>query len=145
MPAPKGHKPYNKKGEGGRPEKYTKEFIEGEASAFEEWMRRPDSIYFKRFAIDRGYHPQRLCEFAEQNKRFSEVYKKAQAWQEAKLVEGGLMSIYHAGFTKFVMGNVCGWTERQETKISGDATNPLAFLLKNADGETKDIVKDDTW
>lgn len=139
MPAPKNHKPYPGCENGGRPEKYTKTFIEKEADAFLEWMKHPESIYFKRFAIDRGYHPNRLAEFAEQNEKFSGVYEKAKAWQEVRFVEGGLLSEFNAGFTKFVMGNICGWVEKQETKVSGDAANPLAFLLQKVDGQSKDL------
>lgn len=140
MPAPKNHTPYPGCENGGRPEKYTKAFIEKEADAFLEWMKFPESLYFKRFAIDRGYHPNRLAEFAEQNEKFSGVYEKAKAWQEVRLVEGGLLSEFNAGFTKFIMGNVCGWVDKQETKVSGDAANPLAFLLQKVDGQSKDLI-----
>ncbi|MDP1609178.1 MAG: hypothetical protein Q8L98_07690 [Chlamydiales bacterium] len=140
MPAPKNHKPYPGCENGGRPEKYTKAFIEKEADAFLEWMKSPESLYFKRFAINRGYHPNRLAEFAEQNEKFLGVYEKAKAWQEVRLVEGGLLSEFNAGFTKFIMGNVCGWVDRQETKVSGDAANPLAFLLQKVDGQSKDLI-----
>lgn len=143
MPAPKNHTAYNTNGEGGRPVKYTDEYIEKEADAFETWMKDSNNLYFKRFAIQRGYHPNRLSEFAEQNERFSGVYDIAKAWQEAKLVEGGLMGVFNCGFTKFVMGNVCNWVEKQETKVSGDAGNPLAFLLQQADGLSKELVKDE--
>ncbi len=37
-PAPINHPAYNQNGEGGRPQKYTDEFIEAEAIAFEDWM-----------------------------------------------------------------------------------------------------------
>lgn len=103
-------------------------------------MNQSDSIYFKRFAINRGYHPNRLAEFAEQNERFACVYAKAQAWQECRLAEGGLTNEFNGSFCKFVMSNTCGWTDRQEQKISGDAANPLAFLLQKADGSSKDLV-----
>lgn len=144
MPAPINHPAYNKDGEGGRPTKYTTEFIEREADAFEEWMNKPDSIYFKRFAINRGYSAQRLTEFAEANKRFSEVYTKAREWQEVRLAEGGLTSEFNSGFCKFVMGNVCGWTDRTETKLSGDAANPLSFCLQNIDGKSKELCNGET-
>ena len=62
----------------------------------------------------------------------------AQAWQEAKLVDGGLNNIYNAGFTKFVMGNTCGWTDKQQ--VSGDAINPLSILLQKVDGSSKDLI-----
>lgn len=142
MPAPTGHEPYNTNGEGGRPKKYTEEFIEAEATAFEAWIKDQKNVYFKRFAITRGYHPQRLSEFAEQNNRFSEAYKLAQAWQEVKLVEGGLSGKFNSSFTKFAMSNLCGWTDRTETKVSGDAANPLAFLMQKIDGSSKDLVNE---
>jgi hypothetical protein len=141
MPAPQGHEPYNKNGEGGRPPKYTPEFIEREADAFEAWMQLPDSMYFKRFCVQRGYSANRLCEFAEQNERFAVVYAKVKDWQECRLAEGALTNEFNAGFTKFMMGNVCGWTERNETKISGDSVNPLSFVLQRIDGKTRDPLE----
>jgi len=142
MPAPKGHPPYNKNGEGGRPKKYTDEFIEKEAEAFEEWMTRKNSLWYEDFAMERGYLPQRFSEFAEDNQRFAEVYKKAKEWQKSLLLRGGLLNKFNAGFTKFVMGNTCGWYEK--TQVSGDAANPLEFLLKNVDGGSKQLVPDES-
>jgi len=147
MPAPKkgggplGHPPYNVNGEGGRPIKYTKNFIEAEADALEKWIQEPSSIYFKRFALERGYSPQRLPEFAEVNERFSEILAKTREWQEIRLVEGGLMNEFNAGFTKFVMGNICSWSEKTESKISGDE-NPLAFILNNISNNSKELVNE---
>lgn len=140
MGAPRGHPAYNVNGEGGRPKKYTQEFIESEAEAFELWMKDDKGIYFKEFALERGYSPQRLPEFAEINKRFSEALSFAHQWQEVKLVKGGLTSEFNAGFCKFVMGNACGWVDRQETKIRGDSENPISFLLTEVDGNSKDLV-----
>jgi DNA-packaging protein gp3 len=142
MAAPKGHEPYagcEKGGElGGRPEKYTQEKIEWEADAFLEWMARPDSIWYKDFALERGYPAEYLSIWAKSNKRFSQVYERAKEWQQSKLVKGGLLNQFNAGFTKFVMSNTCGWTDRQQ--ISGDAANPLSLLLQKVDGGTKDLV-----
>lgn len=143
MPAPKNHPPYNKNGEGGRPQKYTKAFIEKEADAFEKWMEKPESIYFKKFALERGYNPNLLAIWAKENERFSGVYERVKIWQENKLVEGGLLQTYNPGFTKFVMGNVCGWADKQESKISGDSANPLAFIMNSVDGGTKKLVDED--
>lgn len=140
MAAPRGHSNYDTEGLAGRPQKYTSEFIDAEADALEKWMQHPDSIYFKRFAFDRGYSQQRLSEFAEVHQRFSETLARAREWQEIRLAEGGLMGEFNGNFCKFVMGNACGWTDRTETKVSGDAANPLAFLLKKVDGESKDLV-----
>ncbi len=144
MPAPKGHEAYEGCETGGRPKKYTNEFIENEAIEFEKWMQQPGSIYFKRFAFSRGYSQQRLSEFAEVNEKFSETLARVREWQEIRLAEGGLTNEFNASFCKFVMGNACGWSDKTETKLSGDAVNPLAFILQNIDGDSKELVKDET-
>ena len=145
MPAPMGHEPYNTEGEGGRPIKYDKEFIEKEAEAFKLWMKHPESLYIKCFALERDYHPRRLSEFADVNERFSLVLEMAKAWQEARLVKGGLKHEFHAGFTKFVMSNICGWSEKTETKVSAvDPNNPTQYWVPEANGKSKELVNEPT-
>ncbi len=140
MPAPKGHRPYSGCEKGGRPAKYTPAFIEAEADAFEAWMQQEDSLWYKDFALERGYLPDQLSEWAKTNEKFSRVYRKSQEWQQSKLVKGGLLNQFNAGFTKFVMGNTCGWSDKQQ--IAGDAANPLAFLLQGIDGSSRDLIHD---
>jgi hypothetical protein len=139
VPAPLFHQPYNTNGEGGRPQKYTQEFIEAEAEALEKWMQLPGSIYFKRFAFDRGYSQQRLSEFAEVNKRFAETLAMAREWQEIKLAEGGLRGEFNAHFCKFVMYNACGWSDKPEVKPS-EENSLIALLLKEASNKSKDLI-----
>lgn len=141
MPAPKKHKPYKGCETGGRPVKYTKEFIEKEADAFIVWMQVPLNFYFKEFATSRGYHPNRLQEFAEQNEKFSGAYKMAQALQEIKVVKGGMMNAYNSSITKFVLANCHGWSDKQQ--LSGDAANPLGLLLKEINGSSKELCEDE--
>jgi len=144
MPAPKGHKPYPGGGEtGGRPVKYTPEFIEKEAGAFLEWMSRKDSLWYEDFALQRGYDPDLFSIWAKENERFSGVYKKAKAWQKSLLVRGGLLNKLNSNIVKLVLFNTSGWSDRQETKLSGDAANPLAFVLNAIDGSTKDLTCDE--
>lgn len=144
MPAPRGHAPYpgceRGAAAGGRPEKYTLEKIEEEADAFLDWMALPESLWYKDFALERGYHPEYLSIWAAKSKRFSQVYERAKEWQQSRLVKGGLLNQFNAGFTKFVMSNTCGWTDRQQ--VSGDVVNPLAVLLQKVDGTTKDLIND---
>jgi hypothetical protein len=142
MPPPLNHPPYQGCENGGRPAKYTPEFIEAEADALEKWMQDPGSLYFKRFAFDRGYSQQRLSEFAEVNDKFSETLVRAREWQEIRLAEGAMKEELNPGFCKFLMTNLCGFAEKTETKVSGDAANPLGFVLQNVDGKTKELVND---
>lgn len=136
-PAPKGNQ--RAKGHGfGRPKIYDDAFIEAEAEAFLAWIRNPENIWMEDFAVERGYSPQRLYEFAKTNPVFSEVLEYVKHWQKGKLIKGGLLDTFNAGFTKFVMGNTCGWYDKQQ--ISGDASNPLSVAMNKADGSSKDLV-----
>jgi hypothetical protein len=143
MPAPKGHPAYNKKGEGGRPREWTDELIEEMADRFETFMGRPDSIWYEDFCLEQGINPVLLGKWAKVNERFGEVYEKSKSWQKSKLVKGGLLNNYNASFTKFVMANTCGWSERQETKLSGDILNPLQFIFDKVDGGSKELIDEE--
>jgi len=142
MPAPKGHAPYPGCETGGRPKKYTAEFIENEADKFLEWMNDPKSMWYEDFALSRGYDPDQLSLWAKENEKFSGVYKRSKAWQKSLLVRGGLLNKFNSAITTLVLTNTTGWSSKQESKISGDAVNPLSFILQNVDGKTKDLIDD---
>lgn len=142
MPAPKGHLPYKGSETGGRPVKYTKDFIENEADALLEWLKKEDSLWFEDFALERGYDPNLFSMWASENEKFSGVYNRAKSWQKSLLIRGGLQNKFNANIVKLVLFNTIGWTDKQETRISGDATNPLAFVLNSIDGSTKDLKSD---
>lgn len=140
-PPPKGNK--RALGNKGRsPDKYTTEWIEQEALIFREWMNKEDSVFFKTFCIERGYHPNRLQEFAEKSPVFAGVLEIAKVWQESKLVNYGLFNKTNAGMTKFVLANHHGYCEK--TQVAGDTANPLKFLLDQADGTSKDLFHDES-
>jgi len=136
-PAPKGNK-RALGNQGGAPPTYTEEWLREEARLFYSWMKEEDSLYFKSFAIYRGYSPQRLSEFAEKSPEFSEALEFAKAWQEQKLVNLGLWNKLNSSMTKFVLSNCHSWKE--QAQVSGDAANPLAFLLRRIDGNSKDLI-----
>jgi len=125
---------------GRAPDIYTPEWIEKEAKLFQEWMGKEDSVFFKSFCVERGYHPNRLQEFADKNPVFAGVLEIAKVWQESKLVNYGLFNRTNAGMTKFVLANHHGYAEK--TQVAGDAANPLQFLLEKTDGSSKDLVDD---
>lgn len=101
---------------GGAPIKYSEEWMKKEAKIFLDWMRKPESIYFKAFAFERGYSAQRLVEFAENCKEFSEAMKIANEWQEQKLVTCALWKKTDSAMTKIVLANKHGWREHLERK-----------------------------
>ncbi len=137
-PAPKGNK--YAVGNSGLPPVYTQEWLIEEAENFREWMKKEDSIFFKSFCVERGYSPQRLTEFSEKCPEFSEVYKLAKDWQEQKIITTALWNKTNSGMAKFVLANHHGYVEK--TQVSGDAANPLQFLLERSDGNSKELVNE---
>jgi len=141
MVAPKGHKPYNKNGEGGHQSPYTKEIIESYADKFLEWLKDPSHVWLKDFALDNDFDPDFLSVWAKKNERFGGAYRLAKARQESRLVNGGLLSTYNGSIVKLVLANAHGWTDKQQ--LSGDAVNPLSFIMQMADGGSKNLVPED--
>lgn len=146
MPAPQGHEPYPGCETGGRPKKYTKEFIEKEAEAFHKWMENPKNLWFEDFAFSRGYSARLLSLWAkdEENQKFSEAYERAQQWQKSLLIRGGLLKKFNFNMAQLLLGHCFGIVSKQETKVSGDALNPLSCLLNLIDGQTKDLIHDES-
>ncbi len=141
MPAPKGHEPYQGCETGGRPVKYTSEFIEGEADKLEAWMKaRNENIFLEDFAFERGYSYRRLNEWSKENEKFSDTYERFQMRQKSTLMKGGLAKRFNYNMCALILGHSHGVIAKSEQKLSGDATNPLAFLMQQVDGKSKDLI-----
>jgi hypothetical protein len=91
-------KPKNK---GGRPKKYTKQYIDELADRMAEWfgiqLNQPvnqkdfesnKNILLKKFAVLNGFSEQRISEFAAKNEKFSEVLKVVKDVQWVKVADG---------------------------------------------------------
>lgn len=143
MPAPLNHPPYPGCETGGRPRKYSTADIERFADEFKIWLNNPSHLWIKDFALDNDFDPDYLHEWAKENEKFRGVYKQAKQRQESRLVNGGLNEAYNGSIVKFVLANAHNWSDKSETKISGDAENPLAFLMQQVDGGSKDLVDEE--
>jgi len=141
--APKGHRPYNENGEGGRPKKWTDEAIEKEAEAFDKWISKPTSIWFEKFAFERGYPAQNLSEWAQKNKRFSEAYKRAKLWQKIKLIEGGLFSKFNSKITTLLLSHEFQINEQSNVHQTGDSTVQIVHFGGNPEPWKNEEVEDE--
>lgn len=140
MAAPKGHPPYNKNGEGGRPKIYTEEFIDKEAIALQDWMKDKQNLFIEDFCFERGYHESRITEFVEANERFSLAYNMLKMKQKTALFKGGLTKKFAYPMCALILGHNHGIVSKTEQKFSGDKINPLEFILSSIDGQSKDLV-----
>jgi len=143
MAAPKGHPPYNKNGEGGRPPIYTKEIIEKYADQFEVWLEDPENFWFKDFAIKHKLRAKLFQEWSQVNQRFAEVLEQAKQKQEAKLFKGALTNSYNSGIVKFALNVHHSWVEKKETVHTNNPDNPVPEWIIKSEGTSKDLVSDD--
>lgn len=141
MPAPKGHLPYNKNGEGGRPKIYTPEFIEKEAEALEEWMKDKNNLFIEDFAYERGYDESRIPEMSN-NERFLGAYNRFKQRQKTALFKGGLNKKFAYPMCALILSHNHNIVAKTEQKLTGSSTDPLAFIIQNIDGTSKDLVND---
>jgi hypothetical protein len=142
MPAPRGHKAYNLNGEGGRPYKYSHADIEKFADEFLEWIKVPTNFWFKDFALEKNIHPEYMVMWAKENERFNNVYRLAKEHQESRILKGGMTKVFGEGLTKFVLVNKHGYADKSQQHIISGVDDSLSFLLKHADGKSKDLVNE---
>ncbi|MFI0435997.1 MAG: hypothetical protein ACH350_09820 [Parachlamydiaceae bacterium] len=143
MAAPKGHPPYNENSEGGRPKKYTEEFLDKEAKALEEWRRDKNNLFIEDFCLERGYHDSRITEFVEANERFSVAYDMFKMKQRSALFKGSLAKKFSYPMCALILSHNHGIIAKTEQKLSGSATDQLACILQSIDGKTKDLIHED--
>lgn len=122
----------------GRPVEWTEERIANEAALFNTWLNDEKNYYFNKFALDRGYTSAMLNQLADKSPIFAKTLHRARELQEQRIATNSLDRTFDGNFAKFVLANRHGWKEK--TEISGDAANPLSFILGNIDGKTKDII-----
>jgi hypothetical protein len=143
----KGHK-FNEnrrdlgKSEGGRAVKYDTKFIEREAEALLDWLSKGKFVWFEKFCLERNYNPDLMAEWAKKNEKFAEAYAMARARQRILLIEAGLMKKFNYNMTQLLLGHHYGIFPKIENKMTGDAVNPLAFILQSIDGTTKELIND---
>ena len=142
MPAPMGHAPYPGCEKGGRPKEYTTEFIEKAADDLLEYFKDPSSVFMEKFLLSKGVTRVRYNEWKETNHKFRYAYDIAKELQEQRLKEGSLFKNYDTSMGKFLLINNHGYAEKTETKVSGDANNPLAFIMDNIQS-SKELVNGD--
>ena len=140
MAPPKGHLPYNINGEGGRPKIYTKEFIEKEAIALEEWMQITENNFIEFFCFERGYHEDKIADFDKDSDRFHRVYKIFKMKQKAMIFEGGLKRKYAHPMCALVLSNNHNIHAKTETTVTNTTKDSLETLLDEIDGKSKDLL-----
>jgi len=129
MAAPKGVV-YNVDGLGGRPKKYTEDFINEQADKLIAWFNEsPNNIYFEEFTLSQGINPNRMSEWADCNDKFSVALQIGQRIQELRLKKGATFKELDCNFTKFILINNHGYKDKTEATINGDILDPFANVL----------------
>lgn len=142
MGAPKGHAPYNVNGEGGRPLRFTDEEIEALAEEFLEWLDREENFWIKDFCLEKRLDPNYMHDWCERSERFRLAFIIGKNKQESKTYKGGLIGKFNSNIVKLALTNHHGWVEKHESKISGDAQNPLACIIEKISAKKSEDDED---
>jgi hypothetical protein len=118
----------------GRPEIWTIERIEAEADAFMEWTKKPGSLYYKEFVVERGYAWDHVYDFILKSDKFARVLKYVHSWQESKLSRGSLLKKLDGGTCRLLLGRY-GIKEQQEIQHSGEMKTTVTVV--NYNGSSK--------
>ena len=144
MPAPKGHAPYPGCEKGGAPKLFTEEYLNELASKLEKWTdQNEDNIFIEKFCYDYGIHEQDIWIFNRENKKFSVAYSRLKTKQKFSICNGGLKRKFAHPMCALLLSCNHGMHMKTEQKLSGSDTDPVAIVMKEIDGSTKDLVKDE--
>jgi hypothetical protein len=128
MAKTKNHKPekiheYNKKENGlndtGRPEKYTSKYLKNLSAKLYEWAKQPDNYILGEFCFDNGFSLQRLSEFKDVSKEFSEMLSVVKTACQNKLQKNALLKKTDATMTKYILSNHYDWKEKTDVNVDG--------------------------
>lgn len=142
MAPPKGHAPYPGCEKGGRPKIYTKEFVDKEADLLEEWMKDKNNLFIGDFCFNRPYTDGRIDEFVKISDKFALTYERFKMRQKTEIFKGGLKRKFAHPMCALILSHDYGIHQKTEQKVTGDIENPLAFVVSNIDGSTKDLVNE---
>ncbi len=124
----------------GRPKEWTLQEIDQLRVALDKWAKNPKNYYLSNFHIENDLHPEQMERFSNYSPAFAATLRKAKDAMTAHLVKMAVDETGNPGFIKFILQNKAGWKEKQE--LSGDAQNPIALLMQEVDGKTKDLLED---
>jgi hypothetical protein len=127
---------------GGRPEKYTEEWLEKEAIDMLAWADQEELPYLREWCVRREYDPNRIAEFAKKSIKFSGALSKVKMKQEKTFLMKGLTKEWDASTVKYAMARVCDpiWKACHYKDNSDKDTNiELVKALAEIMGKSKGV------
>lgn len=125
--APKGNK-FAVGNNGGRPPRYTPEFIEKEAEALLKWCKKEDSYYITGFSLERGYSRENLAIWAKKNGEFARAYRIAKETQEYRLFQNSLKGKINPVIAKWGLACNHKWKEPPTEVINTSQSSAQKYL-----------------
>ena len=144
MAPPKGHAPYPGCETGGRPVKYTEEYVSELADDLYKWLNdHNDNLFVEDWCLENDIPEEAVSTDLVFFDKFSKAYSKLKTKQKIYLFKGSLKRKLFHNMAALILSHSHGIYQKSEQKLTGSATDPLSFLIEQADGHTKDLVKDE--
>jgi len=126
MSAPEGNK--NALGnKGGRPEKYTQEFLKDLADKLIKWFKSSeDNIFINNFCIDNDVDKRNLSNLCEKSQEFSRAYNKFITFQEGMILKQSYKRERSEQISKFLLINNHGYVS-DKTQAQVDQTSKVQY------------------
>jgi hypothetical protein len=133
MAAPKGHPPYNKNGEGGRPKKWDGKSLDELAESLDKWIEKAiekrDQFWWWDWCFDVGLNQSKVAVFAKEHLRFRRSYEAARDWQESIVARHALTKKFSEGFSKFMLVNHYNNNWKEKGVDERDKTPPQDAII----------------
>lgn len=141
MAAPKGVV-YNVDGLGGRPRRYTDEYVNELAEKLDKWTEIEDNVFIEGFCYEHRIPEETISTELIKNDKFSKAYNRLKTKQKLDLFKGGLNRKHAHPMCALILSHNHNIVAKTEQKLTGSAVDPLTMLLGDIDGKSKGLVDD---
>lgn len=108
---------------------FSKERVLELATKFKAWADKDTSIWFGDFAIECGFHRQRLDELAKEHIEFADAYAYARARQESRILKLSLSKKADSNTALMVLKNFHeNWRDKTTLEVEQAEKNKLVVI-----------------
>ncbi len=122
------------KSKGGRPKKYTEEYLDHLAQDLLHYIEENrgsnrEIFMLNDWCLSSGFPKWHFSRYTKQNGNFKEAYEWAKSWQEHQISKGALLGTVNSGFAQFFLSCNHHWrSKRKEDSVKPIEKTPLEYL-----------------
>ncbi len=142
MAPPKGHAPYKGCETGGRPIKYTLEYVNELADDLYTWVKdHNDNLFIEDWCLENDIPEEAISTDLIKFDKFSKAYNRLKTKQKVGIFKGGLKRKFAHPMCALLLSHGHNIHAKTETTVTNNNQDSLSSIIDDIDGNTKDLIQ----